>query len=87
MDEVVRVAGRVAVMTVEEGTMSGLLDVAVTTAGRGLVRYRDTDTWLTVGTVDGDPSDGWATAADLAAAIEDGAGVRDAAGNAVPFEG
>ncbi|CRK49213.1 conserved hypothetical protein [Rhodococcus sp. RD6.2] len=86
MDEVVEISSAAAVMTVEEGTLSGSLDVTVTSAGRGLVRYRGTETWLTIGNLEDAPPATWETVADLAAAIEAGIGVRDAAGNAVPFE-
>jgi hypothetical protein len=73
-------------MTEEEGTVSGALDVAVDASGRGFVRYRGTDTWLTIGNLDGEPARTWETVADLAAAIKAGVGVRDAAGNVIPFE-
>lgn len=73
-------------MTEEEGTVSGELDVTVDEQGRGLVRYRDTDDWLTIGNLDGDPPRDWATVADLAAAIEADRGARDAVGNIIPFE-
>ena len=86
MDEVVEISSAAAVMTVEEGTLSGSLDVTVTSAGRGLVRYRGTETWLTIGNLEDAPPATWETATDLAAAIEAGIGVRDVAGNAVPFE-
>ncbi len=86
MDEVVEISSAATVMTVEEGTLSGSLDVTVTSAGLGLVRYRGTETWLTIGNLEDAPPATWETAADLAAAIEAGIGVRDTAGNAVPFE-
>ncbi|WP_137723925.1 hypothetical protein [Prescottella subtropica] len=73
-------------MTEEEGTVSGLLDVAVDAAGRGLVRYRATDDWLTIGNLDADPPITWAALDDLVDAIESGVGVRDTAGNLIPFE-
>ncbi|WP_305092777.1 hypothetical protein [Prescottella sp. R16] len=73
-------------MTEEEGTVSGLLDVAVDDSGRGLVRYRATDDWLTIGNLDGDPPATWEAVDDLVDAIESGVGVRDAAGNLIPFE-
>ncbi|EME24148.1 hypothetical protein [Rhodococcus triatomae] len=86
MGEVVEISSTAAVMTVEEGTVSGFLDVTVTPEGGGLVRYRDTETWLTIGNLEDVPPALWESSPDLAAAIEAGAGVRDAAGNAVPFE-
>ncbi|WP_084161307.1 hypothetical protein [Nocardia sp. BMG51109] len=73
-------------MTREEGTVSGELDVCVDESGRGLVRYRDTDTWYTIGNLDDEPPRTWASAAELAAAVEAGCGQRDAAGNVIPFE-
>lgn len=73
-------------MTAEEGTVSGLLDVALDDDGRGLVRYRDTETWLTIGNLDDDPPRVWATVTDLADAIRADSGTRDAAGNLIPFE-
>ena len=73
-------------MTAEEGTVSGALDVAVDELGRGFVRYRGTDTWLTIGNLDDDPPRTWATVTDLAEAIEADLGTRDAAGNVIPFE-
>ncbi|WP_431957564.1 hypothetical protein [Nocardia lijiangensis] len=73
-------------MTEEEGTVSGDLDVTVDETGKGLVRYRDTDTWLTIGNLDGNPPRTWSTVTELAAAIESDLGKRDAAGNLVFFE-
>ncbi|RVW09351.1 hypothetical protein EGT67_11160 [Prescottella agglutinans] len=73
-------------MTEEEGTVSGALDVAVDELGRGFVRYRGTDTWLTIGNLDGEPPATWATVADLVDAIESDIGARDKAGNVIPFE-
>ncbi|MEV6431892.1 hypothetical protein [Nocardia sp. NPDC051463] len=73
-------------MTDEEGTVSGDLDVTVDKTGKGLVRYRGNDSWYTIGNLDAEPPRSWGTVADLAAAIEAGIGIRDAAGNTVPFE-
>lgn len=73
-------------MTEEEGTVSGALDVTLDAEGRGLVRYRDTESWLTIGNLDDEPPCTWATVTDLAAAIEADVGARDAAGNVIPFE-
>ncbi|MCP2300012.1 hypothetical protein APR11_006475 [Nocardia amikacinitolerans] len=73
-------------MTVEEGTVSGDLDVTVDDSGKGLVRYRGTDTWLTIGNLDGDPPRTWSTTTELATAIEADLGKRDAAGNLLFFE-
>jgi len=73
-------------MTEEEGTVSGKLDVTVDDTGKGLVRYRDTERWYTIGNIEAQPPRTWTAVADLAAAIEATAGIRDAAGNIVPFE-
>lgn len=73
-------------MTEEEGTVSGKLDVTVDESGKGLVRYRDTDTWYTIGNLDAEPPRTWSSVAELVAAIEAGIGARDAAGNTIPFE-
>jgi hypothetical protein len=73
-------------MTEEEGTVSGDLDITVDDTGKGLVRYRGTDTWYTIGNLDAEPPRAWAAVADLAAAIDADAGTRDASGNIVPFE-
>lgn len=74
-------------MTDEVGTVSGELDVRVDEQGRGLVRYRDTETWYHIGTLEREPARTWTDTAALAAAIEAGAGRRDVAGNIIPFEG
>lgn len=66
--------------------MSGELDVTVAESGKALVRYRDTDTWYTIGNLDAEKPQAWNSAEELAAAIEAGAGTRDAAGNTIPFE-
>ncbi len=73
-------------MTDEEGTVSGDLDVTVDDEGRGMVRYRGTETWYHIGNLDGDPARGWADVAELVAAVVAGRGERDAAGNVIPFE-
>ncbi|MBL1073698.1 hypothetical protein JK358_04770 [Nocardia sp. 2] len=73
-------------MTEEEGTVSGDLDVAVDEAGKGLVRYRGTDVWYTIGNLEGEPPRAWSTVTDLAQAVEAEAGQRDAVGNVIPFE-
>ncbi|MBF6328195.1 hypothetical protein [Nocardia transvalensis] len=73
-------------MTQEEGTVSGDLDVAVDESGTGLVRYRGTDIWYTIGNLDGNPPLRWSSVTELASAIEAEAGTRDAAGNIIPFE-
>ncbi|MGV9409586.1 hypothetical protein ACWDOP_06685 [Nocardia sp. NPDC003693] len=73
-------------MTREEGTVSGELDVAVDDTGTALVRYRDTETWYTIGNLEDNPPVKWSSVADLVAAIEAGQGARDAAGNTIPFE-
>ncbi|WP_081879356.1 hypothetical protein [Nocardia sp. NRRL WC-3656] len=73
-------------MTDEEGTVSGELDVTVDEQGRGLVRYRDTETWYHIGNLDGEPAHTWTDVAELVSAIDAGRGNRDAAGNTIPFE-
>lgn len=86
MTDIVALPSKTAVMTEEDGTVSGALDVAVDTAGRAFVRYRGTETWLTIGNLDGDPPRRWRSASALAAAVARNAGRRDAAGNVIPFE-
>lgn len=86
MTETIELAAKAVVMTIEEGTVSGLLDVAVDENGAGLVRYRGTDNWFTIGNLDDEPPAAWQTLADLTAAIEAAAGAQDAAGNVIPFE-
>jgi hypothetical protein len=73
-------------MTEEEGTVSGDLDITVDETGKGLVRYRGTDSWYTIGNLEAETPRTWTRVADLAAAIESGIGKRDAAGNTAPFE-
>ncbi|MEV0337285.1 hypothetical protein [Nocardia sp. NPDC050717] len=73
-------------MTEEEGTVSGELDVMLDDAGHGLVRYRGTDTWYTIGNIEGEPPRVWDSVADLVKAIKKIAGTRDVAGNTVVFE-
>ncbi|WP_024794015.1 hypothetical protein [Tomitella biformata] len=86
MIETVELPDKAVIMTTEEGTVSGLLDIAVDESGAGLVRYRGTDAWLTIGNLDDEPPAVWAAVADLVSAIEDAAGAKDIAGNAIPFE-
>lgn len=66
--------------------MSGELDVAIDATGKGLVRYRETGTWYTIGNLEAEAPRTWATVGELATAVEAAAGIRDAAGNIVPFE-
>lgn len=73
-------------MTQEEGTVSGELDVAIDDTGTGLVRYRGTETWYTIGNLDADKPRTWETVAELVSAIEANIGKRDATGNTIPFE-
>jgi len=73
-------------MTEEEGTVSGDLDVTVDTTGKGLVRYRGTDCWYTIGNLEARAPRTWLAVGDLVAAIDAGLGTRDAIGNIVPFE-
>lgn len=86
MIETVALPDKSAIMTAEEGTVSGLLDVAVDESGAGLVRYRDTVDWLTIANLDDEPPAIWESVAELVAAIEDAAGLVDVAGNVIPFE-
>ncbi|MBO0883173.1 MAG: hypothetical protein J2P17_23130 [Mycobacterium sp.] len=72
--------------TAEGGTISGELDLRVDTAGHGLVRYRHTSVWYTIGNLDDDPPRTWANTAELVAAVTAEVGRRDAAGNTIPFE-
>ncbi|GAA5064050.1 hypothetical protein [Nocardia callitridis] len=75
-----------SIMTEEEGTMSGELDVTVDDSGKGMVRYRGTESWNTIGNIDAEPPRTWEKLTDLVAAIEANVGERDAAGNTLPFE-
>lgn len=86
MSHVVGLAARAAVMTEQEGTVSGALEVTVDGAGRGLVRYRGTAAWLTIGNLEGQAPRTWTAVADLVAAVEASRGGRDSRGNTVPFE-
>ena len=62
MTDVVALRSKAAVMTEEEGTVSGALDVGVDASGRAFVRYRGTENWLTIGNLDGDPPRRWRSA-------------------------
>ncbi|MGW4352994.1 hypothetical protein ACWELJ_13000 [Nocardia sp. NPDC004582] len=73
-------------MTREEGTVSGDLDVTLDYSGHGLVRYRGTATWYTIGNLEDEEPRSWDSVQDLATAIASESGGRDAAGNVVPFE-
>lgn len=73
-------------MTREAGTISGDLDITLDPEGFGLVRYRETEDWYTIGNLDDEEPRTWQTAAELVAAITEGIGARDAAGNTIPFE-
>ncbi|MEU1986076.1 hypothetical protein [Nocardia sp. NPDC019395] len=73
-------------MTREAGTISGALDITLDPGGHGLVRYRETEEWYTIGNLDDTPPRTWKTCAELAEAIAKGTGARDAAGNTIPFE-
>lgn len=73
-------------MTQEVGTVSGELDVAVDDKGYGLVRYRGTDTWYTIGNLEATEPCTWSDRDELVSAILAVAGTRDAAGNTIPFE-
>ena len=73
-------------MTREAGTISGALQVTLDADGYGLVRYRDTEQWYTIGNLDNEQPRTWDTCADLVAAITEGIGARDPAGNTIPFE-
>lgn len=86
MIDAVELPDKAAIMTAEEGTVSGLLDVTVDEDGAGLVRYRGAEDWLTIANLDDEPPAIWEAVAELVAAIEDAAGMRDVAGNVIPFE-
>lgn len=86
MIQTVELPDKSVIMTAEEGTVSGLLDVAVDEDGAGLVRYRGAVDWLTIANLDDEPPAIWDSLAELVAAIEDAVGVRDVAGNVIPFE-
>ncbi|MFE3187667.1 hypothetical protein ACFXHA_01580 [Nocardia sp. NPDC059240] len=73
-------------MTREEGTVSGDLDVTLDYSGHGLVRYRGTATWYTIGNLEDEEPRSWSSLQDLVTAIENESGDRDAAGNVQPFE-
>lgn len=73
-------------MTREEGTVSGALDVMVDDSGKGLVRYRGTRKWYTIGNLEDEEPRTWSSVDELAAAIENEIGTRDAVGNTAPFE-
>ncbi|MBF6351541.1 MULTISPECIES: hypothetical protein [Nocardia] len=73
-------------MTREAGTISGALDITLDPDGYGLVRYRETEQWYTIGNLDDTTPRRWLTCAELAEAIAKVSGTRDAAGNTVPFE-
>ncbi|MEV6067402.1 hypothetical protein AB0L82_12690 [Nocardia sp. NPDC052001] len=73
-------------MTQEEGTVSGDLDVTLDYSGKGLVRYRGTATWYTIGNLEDTPPRSWSAVEDLAGAIEQEADGRDSFGNVIPFE-
>lgn len=73
-------------MTREAGTISGELDITLDPGGRGLVRYRETEEWYTIGNLDDEEPRTWETCRELAEAITKGIGARDAAGNKIPFE-
>ncbi|MFF2088353.1 hypothetical protein ACFVVM_31605 [Nocardia sp. NPDC058176] len=73
-------------MTEEEGTVSGDLDVMLDDEGHGLVRYRGTDTWYTIGNIDAEPPRTWTGLDELVKAIKKDQGTRDVAGNTVVFE-
>lgn len=73
-------------MTEEEGTVSGDLDVMLDDDGHGLVRYRGTERWYTIGNLDFEPPRTWSSLDELVKAIKKDAGTRDATGNLVVFE-
>ncbi|WP_227998876.1 hypothetical protein [Nocardia australiensis] len=60
--------------------------MSIDDTGKGLVRYRGTETWYTIGNFDAEAPRTWTKVAELAKAIESGIGARDAAGNALVFE-
>ena len=73
-------------MTREAGTISGALDITLDPGGYGLVRYRETEQWYTIGNLDDTTPRTWKSCGELADAIAQVTGTRDAAGNTVPFE-
>ncbi|MGV9837951.1 hypothetical protein ACWDUL_27650 [Nocardia niigatensis] len=73
-------------MTREEGTVSGDLDVTLDYSGHGLVRYRGAATWYTIGNLEDEEPRSWSSVQELATAIENESGGRDASGNVTPFE-
>lgn len=86
MSGCVSIPGKLVVMTDEEGSISGELDVQLDENGHGLVRYRDNPRWLTIGNLDGDPPRPWESIDELISAIEQNRAATDVAGNALPFE-
>lgn len=73
-------------MTREAGTISGALDITLDSEGYGLVRYRETEQWYTIGNLDDTEPRTWKSGTELADAIAKVSGTRDSAGNTVPFE-
>lgn len=86
MSDCVAIPGKIVVMTDEQGSISGELDVRLDENGHGLVRYRGNDTWLTIGNLDGNQPRSWESLDELVDAIEGNRGAVDIAGNAMPFE-
>ena len=73
-------------MTREAGTISGARDITLDPDGYGLVRYRDTEDWYTIGNLDDTTPRTWPDCTTLADAIAEVSGTHDAAGNTVVFE-
>ncbi|MFC8047315.1 hypothetical protein [Nocardia sp. NPDC057353] len=84
--EIVALESRAAVLTEEEGTVSGELDLSLDEAGHGLVRYRGTEKWYRIGNLDAEPPCTWVDLAALVSAVQASLGERDFAGNVIPFE-
>lgn len=86
ISEIVALESRAAVLTEEEGTVSGELDLSLDESGHGLVRYRGTEKWYRIGNLDAEPPCTWVDLAALVSAVQAALGERDFAGNVIPFE-
>lgn len=86
ISEIVALESRAAILTEEEGTVSGELDLSLDESGHGLVRYRGTEKWYRIGNLDAEPPCTWVDLAALVSAVRASLGERDFAGNVIPFE-
>ncbi|WP_174552838.1 hypothetical protein [Nocardia harenae] len=84
--DIVALESRAAILTEEEGTVSGELDLSLDESGHGLVRYRGTEKWYRIGNLDAEPPCTWVDLAALVSAVNAALGERDFAGNVIPFE-